>query len=89
MNRDPGIRLMILGSEDDDIEFVEMVENCLVPATFVIDDHCTGTRYFWGEVKKSDDKLRDLAVRYLERPACPSKDWPRHSLLSSELTRIE
>ena len=38
-------RLMIVGSENDDIKFLEMVED--LSAVIVIDDHCTGSRYFW------------------------------------------
>jgi benzoyl-CoA reductase subunit C len=74
-DRDPGERLIIIGSEDDDREFLEMVES--LGATFVVDDHCTGSRYFWGEVgDPGDDPLMAIAKRYVERPACPSKDWP-------------
>jgi benzoyl-CoA reductase subunit C len=40
-----GQRLMIIGSEDDDSTFIDMVENC--GSTIVVDDHCTGSRYFW------------------------------------------
>ncbi|MFQ5826085.1 MAG: benzoyl-CoA reductase, bzd-type, subunit N [Dehalococcoidia bacterium] len=71
--REPGARLMILGSEDDDIEFLKMVES--LDATFVIDDHCTGTRYFWNEVIPEEDRLAAIAARYLDRPPCPVKDW--------------
>jgi benzoyl-CoA reductase subunit C len=71
--RKTGTRLMILGSEDDDIKFLNMVESC--GATFVIDDHCTGSRYFWNEVVGREDRLEALAARYIERPPCPSKDW--------------
>jgi len=78
--RPTGARLMILGSEDDDIKFINMVENC--GATFVVDDHCTGSRYFWNTTKPNGDLIRTLAVRYLERPRCPSKDW-------EERTRID
>lgn len=78
-NRSTGSRLMIVGSEDDDTEFLKMVES--VGATFVIDDHCTGSRYFWNEVKPEGDRLSAIAARYVDRPACPSKDWP-------ELTRL-
>lgn len=78
--RDIGTRLMILGSEDDDIEFINMVESC--GATFVVDDHCTGTRYFWNEVKPNGDLITDLAQRYIDRPRCPSKDW-------EERTRVD
>jgi benzoyl-CoA reductase subunit C len=72
-DRETGSRLMILGSEDDDTVFMNMVENC--GATFVIDDHCTGTRYFWNEVENGKDPLASIAARYINRIPCPSKDW--------------
>ncbi len=73
-DRETGERL-IIGSEDDDREFLEMVES--LGATFVVDDHCTGSRYFWNTVGDGgDDPLTAIARRYVERPACPSKDWP-------------
>jgi benzoyl-CoA reductase subunit C len=71
--RDTGVRLMIIGSEDDDTEFINMVESC--GATFVVDEHCTGTRYFWNEVEPRQDRLEAIAARYIERVPCPSKDW--------------
>ena len=78
VNRPIGTRLMILGSEDDDIEFLNMVESS--GATFVIDEHCTGTRYFWNEVESNGgDLLESLANRYIKRPPCPSKDWPERT----------
>ena len=77
---DPGERLMILGSEDDDTEFIAMVEN--LDVTFVIEDHCTGSRYFQQEVNLTDDPLTAIAERYVKRVPCPSKDWP-------ELTRLD
>jgi benzoyl-CoA reductase subunit C len=72
-DREVGSRLMILGSEDDDTVFMNMVENC--GATFVIDDHCTGSRYFWNEVENGKDRLASIAARYIDRIPCPSKDW--------------
>jgi len=76
-----GARLMFIGSENDDIEFIDMVESC--GSTVVIDDHCIGTRYFWNNVEYSGgDPTEAIARRYVERPACPSKDW-------MERTRIE
>lgn len=72
-DRETGTRLMILGSEDDDIAFINLVESC--GATFVTDDHCTGTRYFWNSVEPLDNRLEALAKRYIERVPCPSKDW--------------
>ncbi|MFQ6618911.1 MAG: 2-hydroxyacyl-CoA dehydratase, partial [Fidelibacterota bacterium] len=47
-NSSHSYRLMILGSENDDTGFIKMVES--LGALFVVDDHCTGTRYFWNEV---------------------------------------
>ncbi len=73
--RSIGTRLMLVGSENDDTEFVNMVES--VGATVVIDDHCTGTRYFWNESEPNGgDPLEEIARRYVDRPACPTKDWP-------------
>ena len=74
LDRGNDVRLMLVGSEDDDIPFVQMVES--LGGVVVIDEHCTGTRYFWNEVGPGDDPRRSLAARYIERPACPSKDWP-------------
>jgi benzoyl-CoA reductase subunit C len=77
---EPGERLMILGSEDDDTEFVAMVEN--LGARFVIDDHCTGTRYFNTKVNTNGDLLKSIAERYVNRVPCPSKDWPQRIRLN-------
>jgi len=80
LTRSPGIRLMIIGSEDDDRVFMENVE--ALGATFVVDEHCTGSRYLWDNVAPNEDRLFAIATRYVNRIPCPSKDWP-------EFTRIE
>jgi len=72
-DRKVGQRLMIIGSEDDDTEFIKMVEDC--GATLVVDDHCTGSRYFCNTVEPNGNPLEAIAKRYIERPRCPSKDW--------------
>ena len=72
---EPRERLMIVGSEDDDTKFISMVED--LGARFVIDDHCTGSRYFNTEVKIDGDILTSIAERYVKRVPCPSKDWPQ------------
>lgn len=74
MTRDPGVRLMIIGSEDDDRVFMQNVES--LGATFVVDEHCTGSRYFWNTVEPLQDKVSAIADRYVSRVPCPSKDWP-------------
>lgn len=73
--RETGARLMLVGSEDDDTEFLKMVES--VGATVVVDDHCTGSRYFWNQVIRDGDPLKDIAARYIDRVPCPTKDWPQ------------
>ena len=73
MDRECGARLMLIGSEDDDTAFINMVES--VGATVVADDHCTGSRYFWNSTEFTDQILPDIANRYIDRPACPTKDW--------------
>jgi benzoyl-CoA reductase subunit C len=73
LDRQTGSRLMLVGSEDDDTEFVKMVES--VGATVVTDEHCTGTRYFWNLVEHNGDTLQSIANRYIDRPPCPTKDW--------------
>lgn len=79
VERETGTRLMILGSENDDTEFMSMIES--MGATIVIDEHCTGSRYFWNEVIPKEDRLSAIAARYIDRPACPSKDWPERTRL--------
>jgi benzoyl-CoA reductase subunit C len=74
---EPGERLMILGSEDDDTEFIAMVED--LGSRIVIDEHCTGTRYFYEEVNTNGDALGAIAERYVKRIPCPSKDWPERT----------
>ncbi len=80
LNRNTGTRLMIIGSEDDDRVFMKNVE--ALGATFVIEEHCTGSRYLWDDVIPQEDRLSAIATRYVNRIPCPSKDWP-------EFTRIQ
>ena len=79
LDRNPGVRLMIIGSEDDDRVFMKNVE--ALGATFVVDEHCTGSRYIWDDVIPHEDRLFAIASRYVKRVPCPSKDWP-------EFTRV-
>lgn len=74
LGRETGARLMLVGSEDDDTDFVRMVES--VGATIVVDDHCTGSRHFWNSTEFTTGSiLADISNRYIDRPACPTKDW--------------
>ncbi len=86
LDRDPGQRIMLVGSENDDIEYLSMIETLgereSVGCTVVIEDHCTTTRYFWDLVDETiEDPLLAIAERYVRRTPCPSKDWPERSRL--------
>ncbi len=69
-----GTRLMIISSVLDNLDFMDLVEKDL-SANIVIDDVCTGSRYFWNEVPAGKNRIEALAERYIERPPCPVKDW--------------
>ncbi|MBI4283445.1 MAG: 2-hydroxyacyl-CoA dehydratase [Chloroflexi bacterium] len=86
-NRETGVRLMVVGSEDDDTSFLQMVESA--GATFVIDEHCTGSRYFWNEVIPGEDRLAAIANRYIDRPRCPNKDWQERKRFSHVMKLVE
>lgn len=77
LDRGADTRLMIIGSELDDIDFIRQVEG--LDAIFVIDEHCSGVRYIWNNIKPEEDKLAAIAERYLHKPACPTKDWPERN----------
>ncbi len=82
-HRKAGVRLMAVGSENDDVEFFRMVE--ALDATVVIDEQCAGSRYFWNESQKADDPIVQIANRYLDRPPCPTKDYPERRRLAHVL----
>ena len=62
-------RLMVCGTGNDDITFIEMVEES--GANVVIDDLCFGTRPYWYDVEVSHNPLASIARSYLEKLNCP------------------
>ncbi len=64
-------RIFIWGNEIDDAAFIELVEEC--GAQVVMDDLCTGTRFFWEDVPETADPLEGIARRYLATH-CPRSD---------------
>ena len=62
-------RILVYGSEIDDIAFIELVEEC--GANVVMDDLCTGTKTFWHDVEMTGELMDGLANRYLEKIICP------------------
>lgn len=67
-----GPRLMIVGSQNDQVELVQLIEG--LGASVVVDDLCVGTRYFEGEIARDGDPVAAIARRYLTKPVCPQKD---------------
>jgi len=69
-------RLLVYGSEIDDVTFIKLVEDS--GAHVVIDDLCFGTRFYWDDVALDGDPLKDLAERYLGKIMCPRtyRRWP-------------
>ncbi len=87
LGRGSSIRLMTIGSENDDVQFLEMVES--LGATIVIEDHCTGSRYFWNEVEPNyKDPLTAIAERYIKRIPCPQRDWSPERKRFGQLLRF-
>ena len=67
-----GVRLMAVGSENDDTGIIALLES--LGAAVVIEDNCLGNRYFYEEVSRDGDLLSAVAARYLEKPPCPQRD---------------
>ena len=68
----PGIRLILIGSCIDNLELVRFLES--FGATVVIDELCTGSRYFWNDVEERSDLIEAIAERYVHKPRHPEKD---------------
>jgi len=78
-------RLLISGSEVDDNTLIHLVEES--GAHVVMDDICTGTRFFWHDVDASKGAIHGLAERYLNitcpRTYRPGKVAQRFSYLGN------
>jgi len=62
-------RLMIVGSVNDDVELVRLVED--LGAVVVADSLCFGARCFWNLVEEEGDPLHAIVNRYWEHIPCP------------------
>jgi bzd-type benzoyl-CoA reductase N subunit len=67
-------RIFIWGNEIDDIAFIKLVEES--GAHVVMDDLCTGTRFFWDDVPETEDPLDGIASRYMQTH-CPRSNVPQ------------
>ncbi|PKN84995.1 MAG: hypothetical protein CVU51_09520 [Deltaproteobacteria bacterium HGW-Deltaproteobacteria-1] len=75
-------RIFIWGNEIDDIAFIRLVEEC--GAHIVMDDLCTGTRFFWDDVPETEDPLDGLTTRYI-CTHCPRSLSPQEGLREEDL----
>ena len=67
-------RIFLWGNELDDPAFIGLVEES--GAVVVMDDLCTGTRFFWDDVPETDDPLDGIVTRYLHTH-CPRTHRPQ------------
>ena len=67
-------RIFIWGNEIDDIAFIRLVEES--GAHVVMDDLCTGSRFFWDEVPETADPLDGITTGYINIH-CPRSNVPQ------------
>ena len=75
-------RIFIWGNEIDDDAFISLIEES--GAQVVMDDLCTGTRFFWDDVPETADPLDGIAERYLAI-RCPRSNIPQEGTREREL----
>lgn len=75
-------RIFIWGNEIDDTAFIGLIEES--GAQVVMDDLCTGTRFFWDDVPETEDPLDGIAARYLGIH-CPRTNVPQMETREKEL----
>lgn len=63
------LRVYLLGSELDKPEYIRIIED--VGGIVVVDDLCTGAKYYLDDVEENGDPLASIADRYLQRAECP------------------
>jgi len=64
-------KIMLTGSDLDDTEFIEYIEN--LGFQIVIDDLGIGTKYFWNRVDENKEPIEALAEYHLEKPIHSTK----------------
>ena len=75
-------RIFLWGNEIDDTAFVKLIEES--GAHVVMDDLCTGSRFFWDDVSETDDPLDGIVGRYLH-VHCPRSNMPKAETRNKDL----
>ena len=80
--KDKRPRIFLWGNELDDAAFIRLVEES--GADVVMDDLCTGTRFFWEDVPETEDPLDGIVTRYLNT-RCPRSNVPQAATRADDL----
>ena len=64
-----GARVLLWGGMVDNMSFMQLVEEC--GAHVVMDDLAIGSKFYWADVKETEDPLEGLATRYFDGITCP------------------
>jgi len=80
--KDQRPRIFLWGNELDDAAFIRLVEES--GAQVVMDDLCTGTRFFWEDVPETEDPLDGIVTRYLNTH-CPRTNLPQAATREADL----
>jgi len=75
-------RVFLWGNEIDDIAFIKLIEES--GAYVVMDDLCTGSRFFWDDVPETNDPLDGIVSRYLHIH-CPRSNIPKAETREKDL----
>ncbi len=75
-------RIFLWGNEIDDIAFIKLIEES--GAYVVMDDLCTGTRFFWDDVPETNDPLDGIVSRYIHTH-CPRSYIPKAETRQKDL----
>jgi bzd-type benzoyl-CoA reductase N subunit len=75
-------RIFLWGNEIDDIAFIKLIEES--GAYVVMDDLCTGSRFFWDDVPETNDPLDGIVSRYLLMH-CPRSNMPKAETRKKDL----
>ena len=82
-----GPRLMLLGSVNNNIELIRFIDS--LGGRVVIDDYCTGNRYYQTGVVPEENRLAAIANRLINKPPCPLKDLPERRRITHYAKLIE
>jgi benzoyl-CoA reductase subunit C len=82
-----GPRLMLLGSVNNNLELIKFIDS--LGGQVVIDDYCTGNRYYQTEIVPEENRLAAIAERLINKPPCPLHDLPERRRLNHYVNLIE